>query len=199
MARYVRLFSALALAAVLAALFGGHAGAAEPNRLPLKAQAIALDPPPSGSAAKTAQAREPVASSAKKKKKKKKKKRKRKRRPAPTAPTRPAPPTHATISGHTNWSSANVNLQHVAGGSWVNTSGGQTLSDASGNYSHTVLAGYTYRYYVWFRFYMPFNFGGVIIQCHQLWADASASVTAVGGQNYPNLDTFPQPTGPIGC
>ncbi len=81
----------------------------------------------------------------------------------------------------------------------MNTPGGQTLSNASGNYSHTVLAGYTYRYYVSAWFYMPFNFGGVIIQCHQLWADTSASVAAVGGQNYPNLDTFLQPTGPIGC
>jgi hypothetical protein len=132
------------------------------------------------------------------------KKRKKKRRrgtavPAPAPGPASGSDPYATISGHSDWSSANVNVQHLDGGSWVNTPGGESLSDASGNYSHTVTAGFTYRYYVWFWYYMPFNYGGVIIQCHQLWADTSASVATVGGGIYPNLDTNPQPTGPIGC
>ena len=81
----------------------------------------------------------------------------------------------------------------------MNTPGGHSVSNASGNYTNTVVAGYTYRYYVWFWNYLQYNFGFGPILCQQLWDDASASVTAVGGQNYPHLDTFLQPTGPIGC
>ena len=140
---------------------------------------------------------EDLVAHASKKCKKKKWRKKCRRRTGPNSPQ--APKRWATISGHSNWSNANVNLQHVSGGSWVNTSGGQTLSDPSGNYSHTVLAGYTYRYYVSTWFYMQFNFGFGPVLCRQLWADTSPSVSVVGGRNYPNLDTFLQPTGPIGC
>ena len=195
-ARYARLLTALVLAAILASLFVGQAGAAEPNALSPRAQTVALDLSPSGPAAKTAQAREPVASTARRKKKKK-----RRRRPAPTAPApAPAAPNpNATLSGHSDWSGAQVNLQHVAGGSWVNTSGGQSLSNASGNYGNTVVAGFTYRYYVWTRVYYTYNFGYGPVLCNQVWADTSPSVTTVGGRSYTGLDTTLQPTGPIGC
>ena len=139
---------------------------------------------------------DPVAHASKKCKKKKWRKKCR-RGTGPSSPT--ARKTTATISGHSNWSSAQVNVQHVAGSSWVNTPGGQSVSNASGNYTNTVVAGYTYRYYVSALFYLQYNFGFGPILCHQLWADASPYVTAVGGHNYSGMDTFLQPTGPIGC
>jgi hypothetical protein len=143
-----------------------------------------------------------VASSAKKKKEKKK----RRRRPGGgtgtgtgTGQPPASGPTTATLSGHSNWNYAHVYLQHLSGGGWVDTPGGYTLSNGSGDYGHTVAAGFTYRYYVYAMYYFPMTFGGVIIQCRQRWADTSPYANAQAGRSYTGMDAFLQPSGPAGC
>ena len=81
----------------------------------------------------------------------------------------------------------------------MNTPNGFTKSDAGGYYRHTVLGGYTYRYYVAVWDYLLYDFGFGPIWCRQLMNDYSPSVTVVGGHSYTGLDTFLRSTGPIGC
>jgi hypothetical protein len=108
------------------------------------------------------------------------------------------------VGGWSNYRSADVILQFMNRGRWVNNL--RSVSDQYGYYQFRVYAGLRFRVYVStvvpFQMYLPDGagiFGPGWITCYQTWADTSRSVTARRGRTHKVLNTTLRPVGQGRC